>query len=111
MKVTLSTKTKYIILALVTCLTLTAAIPASVMALVNQNRVAMGVYYGQERLSGMSREQVQAFFRDLAAKKLDKDALVLTYKDKSWKYSPEDIKLEVHAAEAAEAICRYLREN
>jgi len=102
-KVTLSTKTKYILLALVTCATLMVAIPASVMAVVNQNRVAMGVYYGQERLSGMSREQVQAFFRDLAAKKLNKDALVLTYKDKSWKYSPEDIKLEVHAAEAAEA--------
>ncbi len=102
-KITLSTKTKYLLLALVTCGVLMVAIPASVMAVVNQNRVAMGVYYGQERLSGMSREQVQAFFNDLAAKKLDKDALILTYKDKTWKYKPEDIKLEVHAKEAAEA--------
>ena len=103
MKIILSTKTKYIILALVTCAALTVAIPASVMAVVNQNRVAMGVYYGQNRLSGMSRKQVQDFFRELAAQKLDKQALILTYKDKTWTYSPEDIKLEIHAQEAAEA--------
>ena len=103
MKIILSTKTKYIILALITCAALTVAIPASVMAVVNQNRVAMGVYYGQNRLSGMSRKQVQDFFRELAAQKLDKQALILTYKDKTWTYSPEDIKLEIHAQEAAEA--------
>ena len=103
MKIILSTKTKYIILALITCAALTVAIPASVMAVVNQNRVAMGVYYGQNRLSGMSRKQVQDFFRELAAQKLDKQALILTYKDKTWAYSPEDIKLEIHAQEAAEA--------
>ena len=61
----MSTNTKYILLALATCLALIVAIPASVMAVVNQNRVAMGVYYGEERLSGMSREQVQDFFRQL----------------------------------------------
>ena len=64
-KSTLSTNTKYILLALATCLALIVAIPASVMAVVNQNRVAMGVYYGTERLSGTSREQVQDFFRQL----------------------------------------------
>lgn len=97
----MSTNTKYILLALATCLALIVAIPASVMAVVNQNRVAMGVYYGTERLSGMSREQVQDFFRQLAEKKLSNDALILTYKDKTWKYSPADIKLEIHAEEAA----------
>ncbi|SEH23088.1 MULTISPECIES: VanW family protein [unclassified Selenomonas] len=106
MKSTLNTKTKYILFALLVCALLTVAIPSVVMAVVNQNRVAMGVYYGANRLSGMSREQVQDFFRELAAKKLDKDALILTYKDKTWKYSPEDIGLEVHADEAAEAAWR-----
>ena len=76
-KITLSTKTKYLLLALVTCAVLMVAIPASVMAVVNQNRVAMGVYYGQERLSGMSREQVQAFFNDLAANERERPALLV----------------------------------
>ena len=100
---TLSTKTRYVLLALAAGITLTAAIPSTVMALVNQNRVAMGVYYGQERLSGMSLAQVQEFFDRLAKTRLNKDALVLSYGQKTWKYSPEELDLEIHAAEAAQA--------
>ncbi len=100
---TLSTKTKYVLLALAAGIVLTAAIPSTVMALVNQNRVAMGVYYGQERLSGMSQAQVQEFFAKLAKSRLNKEALVLSYGQKTWKYSPEELDLEIHAAEAAQA--------
>lgn len=98
-----STKTKYILLAVAVCTILTVIIPSTVMALVNQNRVAMGVYYKQERLSGMSEAQVQAFFDKLAKSKLNKEALVLSHEQKIWKYSPEELGLEIHAAEAAQA--------
>ena len=104
--ITTSTKMKYILLALATCAVLTVAIPSTVMALVNQNRVAMGVYYKEERLSGMSQAQVREFFENLARKKLEKGALILSYNDKNWKYSPEDIGLTIHTQEAAEAAWR-----
>ena len=102
----MSTKAKYILLGLLIFVSTVVAIPATVMTIVNQNRVAMGVYYGPERLSGMSHEQVRAFFHDLAAKKLGQKALILTYNNKSWSYSSEDIKLSIAADEAAEAAWR-----
>lgn len=100
---TSSIKMKYILLGLVACTALFVAIPATVMALVNQNRVAMGVYYKGERLSGMSQAQVQDFFAKLAQQKLGKEALILSYNGKDWKYSPQDIGLSIKAEEAAQA--------
>ena len=102
----MSAKAKYILLGLLIFVSTVVAIPATVMTIVNQNRVAMGVYYGPERLSGMSHEQVRAFFHDLAEKKLGQKALILTYNNKSWSYSSEDIKLSIAADEAAEAAWR-----
>lgn len=77
----------------------------------NQNRVIMGVQSEGVTLSGMTKAETHDYFTKLAQKKLKAKAAILTYKDKTFELSPEDINLQANIDDATNTAYAIGRED
>lgn len=80
-----------------------AAIGSLSVTAANQGHVVLGVQAGGKTIAGLSYEETRQYFGKLAQQKLDKNAAVLQYEQKSWAITPEEIGLQGKVDEAAQA--------
>ena len=61
----------------------------------------MGVQSDGTTLAGMTKNEVHTYFEKTAKGKLTHKAAVLTYHDRSWTITPDDIGLQANVDKAA----------
>ena len=72
-------------------------------SITGNHRIVYGVMSENSRLEGMSEKEALNYFEDTGKLKLAHKAIHLTYGQKSWAISPEDIGMTPNAKEAADA--------
>ena len=73
------------------------------VSMTNQDRVIMGVQSDGTTLTGMTKDEVHTYFEKSAKGKLAHKAAILTYQNRSWTITPDDIRLQANVDEAADA--------
>ena len=92
------------IVAIATAATITAVVVAGCISVTvsNQGRVIMGVQANGTTIAGLTKNEARKFFTDTAAKKLQRKAAVLTYKERNFQIDPADINLHGNVDKAVE---------
>ena len=85
------------------CIFSFVAAAASAFAATNYNRIIHGVTSDGRQLGGMTKDEAEAYFLRTGKQKLARGAAVLQFEDKSFPIRPEEIRLTVDAAAAADA--------
>jgi vancomycin resistance protein YoaR len=77
----------------------------------NKDRIVMGVQANGTSIAGLSKKEAHKFFTDTAAKKLQRKAAVLTYKERNFQIDPADINLHGNVDEAVETAYNIGRDG
>ena len=77
----------------------------------NKDRIVMGVQADGTSIAGLSKKEAHKFFTDTAAKKLQRKAAVLTYKERNFQIDPADINLHGNVDEAVETAYNIGRDG
>lgn len=101
------------IVAITTAATITAVAAAGCISVTvsNQGRVIMGVQANGTTIAGLTKNEARKFFTDTAAKKLQRKAAVLTYKERNFQIDPADINLHGNVDKAVEAAYHIGRDG
>ena len=78
---------------------------------VNNDKVIMGVQTPGKTLAGLSKKEVEKYFKAQNDKLQNRSAMKFNYGDKHWEYKPADIDLTYDYAATAERACNLGRDG
>lgn len=102
----------FVTFSLITALFLSAGSAAALsvwQSFLDSGRIAYGITAEGVRLSGLTEDEAAAALKKALHKKLNSNAILLSYQKQAWPVAPEEIELVAKADETAAAACSICR--